>query len=174
MRVGQVALLLIVAFAVSGCASRSSDAPPGGTTSSEGLVPVGGSMTSAAPGASAATANLTKDPVDVQESGDLATGVDKDWDWHVAPGYKTFTVELMVMGPQGAPEYTLYNYDVSLTGGDPSEQVVHDSQSVASGSGTGAGACLACADGEPAGSWTLHWSVEHGVGQWAVHVVVAY
>jgi len=179
-----LALLLVLLTALAGCASRSPG--PTGTprgTGSASLVPVSApssAATNATAQPSPATLNLTKDPVDIQDSGDLAQGASKDWTWHVAPGYSSFTVELDVDGPQGAPEYVATGLGYRLVGGDP-PQAVKDVQAAG---GTGAdlavqpSGCVLCYDGadqpNQAGQWSLHFEAQQGAASWTVHVQVAY
>ena len=123
--------------------------------------------------------NLSKDPVDIQDGGDLTQGISKDWNWHVAPGFKVFTVELDVGGPQGSPAYTLQGgYAIRLAGGDPSSTPFEESSSGGVAVSTANSGCKLCYDGadqsgQP-GQWSLHFSTGQSPATYSVHVVVSY
>lgn len=177
-----VAALLLLALAGAGCTSREPGAKTVPPPSPEGLVPVGGGSGGKA-GAdgngtakarpSPATLNLTRDPVDIQDGGDLTNGTSRDWSWHVAPGFATFTVEVRLRGLQGAPAFAVADLRLRLEGGDPSGTVIDTG-----GFFAGSDSCTACLDGadldSPAGQWTLHLSTAPSAAQYSVHVVVAY
>jgi len=171
-----VALLLILALAFGGCAARTAPTPTS-TTASGGLVPVqGGPENETAPKGpqpSAATLNLTQDPVDIQEEGELTSGIDKEWTWHVAPGFKSFTVALSFFGPQGSPVYTLTRATYDLTGGDPPQNVAHWDATGSSTSG-----CAVCMDGAElegvAGQWRLQFDAAPSAAEYSLHIQVTY
>jgi hypothetical protein len=176
-----LALLVGALVFASGCVSRTAQTP---TTSSTtpGLVPVGNGGNSTAGnttvGPSPATLNLTKDPVDIEKSGDLAEGVALDEAWHVAPGFTAFTVELTLEGPQGSPEYTLQSHSIRLAGGDPSEVVYEEGTGGGLSLSSGPSRCIVCHDGtalegQP-GQWTFHFSAGNSVGSYSLRVHVAY
>jgi len=176
------ALVVAAAVILSGCSSRTSSGSSSMTRSgSSSLVPVD-TATSEATNAtpvrpSAATMNLSRDPVDIQDGGDVGQGVSKDWSWHVAPGYTAFTVEVDMAGPQGAPAYTATGLGWRLTGGDPSKTAAEQPASQTSSQTSNSG-CVLCYDGSAKdnqpGQWSLHFEAGPSAASWSVHVHVAY
>jgi hypothetical protein len=174
-----VACLLLVAFAFAGCTSRAAPEAKPTPPSHDGLQPISSGETNATKKVakpSPATMNLSRDPVGIKDGGDLTQAASKDWSWHVAPGFTTFTVRLEIAGLQGSPQYVATGLKYELTGGDPVQTVQRDSGGtsiVSRGS-----QCLVCLDGSTvdgaAGQWHLSFSTEQSAASYTLQVTVTY
>lgn len=167
---------LLFALLLAGCSGTS--------TSSHGN-PFGGSSSSSVTPATTGTTPINRTgpappPVDVAEGADMTQPGSKDFTWAVAPGYRSFTVTLVLSGVSGAPEYEVTNLGYSLIGGGNATTYANQSGGASSSSGP-SGTSIVAFNGATAtpkadmtGAWKLHLEWQASPAHYDVHVTVHY
>lgn len=192
MRLGPaVPALLVLALAAAGCSGKGG-APTGSSgpaASTDPLVAVGcqdeagravdcGTGCTADNKTAACTGAYTgpRDPVSIHETGDSLNGKGA-YEFKVAPGYRRFTVDLSVTGPNGAPQYVGSGIGYTLLDGAGTTVLDNPASQTSFTSGP-SGGCIVCYDGlkEPhaAGSWSFSFETGTTPGAYAVDIEVAY